>query len=841
MAKTVNEKLMSKVVKHRQFAVGVEKQIQRKLWAEVQKVRKDVVAKLAEATASGTMTKKDLDLLITDIRVRLDKGKDQLSQSLAEQLPPVYTAEEKITHELLRTTLPVVLAKKLVLRRTPIREVGDALKLPVHGVTYEKAIANMFDRLDRRISQTAEKAFAEEFHKQLLSGAKFSQAKRAAVNVADSLGGKIGEVSQLFTKQVNRDLKTIVNGHVQRALDQAQTKVFQDNSHLLQGVVYTATLDRLTCEVCAALDGTMYWMGKVPEGEAGRTFAEKPQLPMHPNCRCCYAPIVKSWQNQPVKRLSKPDKQILNGDIPRPKKYADWFAEQNKSTQVDILGPAKYQLWKSGQVKLSDMATMDRALTVGELEAKAGVQATKAAESIKEATATLPQDEIGALYDKYMVKADNFDGLLAEVIDGASKKVSQMDVMGKVWKYENPDLLVKGKSLAASVAKDAKELGIDPERFMTLLRGDIKMSTQHVAGTYLDQLKEAEKAIEGKVPQLKKMADGKMSLEELSSLKDQIIDQRLLPGAEWTSFSSQVAQMEADLKMATKNLLTAEGSQEQRKVLQIAKDILEDKAKMYKSIEDQIVTHNNHVEYWLNIAKAETKKLVEIEAKKNKAAIEKALKKQAKKSSKASVKETTKAFESATASDLEIGELEYRNWINSLDHREVDAFKMWTRKAYTQIRNMQLGRLNKVPVHMREVYQEYIDTMKKAVARAKPFEGDVYRGALMDPQKAAKLSAGQSLTFESFNSGSWNDSVAKAFMENSYREHFRSGRKPVRFRIKNKTGVRIEDVSEYSREGEVLLRPGARYIITEIEEKPFNIGPPGKTYLEIWMREVLPE
>jgi hypothetical protein len=373
--KTVNEKLASEIVRHRHLAIGVENDIQRKLWAEVRKAEKEVLARLVEATAKP-LNKHDIALLTTQIRVDLAEAQDKVTQELGKQLAGVAGAETSATGALLQATLPAVVAKKAVMRKMPVRVVDDILKMPVHGVTYKQAIRNMFGRLGAKIDKTAQDAFGEAFHKELLAGKTFGVAKKNALDASGILASKTGDISQLFTKGAQRDLKTIVHGHVQHTLDAAQTKVFQDNNHLLQGVVFTATLDRKTCSVCAGLDGTMYWMGKIPKGQSGLSFAEKPALPMHPGCRCCYAPIVKSWQDLPVDKVSKTDKtdkKVLDGDIPRPKKYEDWFAEQSKSTQVDILGPTKYELWKSGQVKLSDMAVMDKPLTVEELRAKAGL------------------------------------------------------------------------------------------------------------------------------------------------------------------------------------------------------------------------------------------------------------------------------------------------------------------------------------------------------------------------------------------------------------------------------------------------------------------------------------
>lgn len=46
-------------------------------------------------------------------------------------------------------------------------------------------------------------------------------------------------------------------------------------------LLYNAILDKKTCDKCASLDGNIYKIG------------QEPKLPIHPNCRCAYTPIIK--------------------------------------------------------------------------------------------------------------------------------------------------------------------------------------------------------------------------------------------------------------------------------------------------------------------------------------------------------------------------------------------------------------------------------------------------------------------------------------------------------------------------------------------------------------------
>jgi len=368
---SANEKLMGRIVRHRAMMIQVENGVMEELVQQLGQVRKEALDKLV-AASNEPLTKKGVESLVEEIRIDLTLAREDMTATLKDRLAEAFTAEEELAMTVFRGAVPMVVAKATNYQALALKRIDDILKMPVAGVSYEQAIANMFDRLGGQIDKLAQKAFAEGFQEALYSGKTMAQARGAGWAAAEKLQSNLGAARELFDKAVRKDLETIVHGHYQATIDKAQTSVYQQNRKLLQGVVFTATLDHKTCPICGALDGTVYWMDGIPEGEEGDVFERKPALPIHPHCRCTYAPIVKAFKSLPIddSKFSKASQKLLDGDIPKPDRYDAWFAKQSGTVQRDILGAGRYDLWKSGSVDLADLSKNGQVLTLDQLRGK---------------------------------------------------------------------------------------------------------------------------------------------------------------------------------------------------------------------------------------------------------------------------------------------------------------------------------------------------------------------------------------------------------------------------------------------------------------------------------------
>lgn len=145
---------------------------------------------------------------------------------------------------------------------------------------------------------------------------------------------------------------------IQSASNQAMGELYRRNRRVLSGVRWLATLDNRTCTQCGPLDGNQY------------PLDEGPRPPIHPQCRCVMAPVVR--------------KGILPGPEPEAPTWSRWITgefgglteAQVRRRQERVLGPTVSELIQSGAVAVSDLITTSgRRRNVGELTALAARRA----------------------------------------------------------------------------------------------------------------------------------------------------------------------------------------------------------------------------------------------------------------------------------------------------------------------------------------------------------------------------------------------------------------------------------------------------------------------------------
>lgn len=113
-------------------------------------------------------------------------------------------------------------------------------------------------------------------------------------------------------------MMTIARTEMLRTYREA-SRMQYEQSGVVTGYRRIAAHDADTCLACIALDGQEYETSELME--------------LHPNCRCAMIPVV----------FNMPPVEWLGGQ--------DWLDTQSEATQRGILGPARYDLYSSGQVR----------------------------------------------------------------------------------------------------------------------------------------------------------------------------------------------------------------------------------------------------------------------------------------------------------------------------------------------------------------------------------------------------------------------------------------------------------------------------------------------------------
>ena len=121
----------------------------------------------------------------------------------------------------------------------------------------------------------------------------------------------------------------------------AGQKAFAAENDLLNDLVWVATLDTRTSRYCTIRHG------KLINKELGGIGP-----PGHPNCRSISVPGI--YQIRRARELNKQlpnDELDIEGRIPDHETAAKWLTRQDQSTQLKVLGRARFELWKTGKFK----------------------------------------------------------------------------------------------------------------------------------------------------------------------------------------------------------------------------------------------------------------------------------------------------------------------------------------------------------------------------------------------------------------------------------------------------------------------------------------------------------
>ena len=121
-----------------------------------------------------------------------------------------------------------------------------------------------------------------------------------------------------------------------RAYREASRLSYEANSDVVEGWVWHSATDRRTCPACWGMHGSIHRADDRLDG--------------HPQCRCVMLPRTRSWGTL-LGDDSIPDTRptVESGTV--------LFGRLSAEEQQQILGPAAYQRYAAGEIRLDDMVT----------------------------------------------------------------------------------------------------------------------------------------------------------------------------------------------------------------------------------------------------------------------------------------------------------------------------------------------------------------------------------------------------------------------------------------------------------------------------------------------------
>lgn len=343
------------------YATGLQQQINTLLDSTEPKVRAEIERRLSVLAgpggyAFGHATNQQLAALtqsILDIRSgAIDQGftkvGDELSTLAVHEADHSDTVVNQFSPVRLDTTLPSATQLAAIVTTTPFQ--GRLLSTWADGLAQADAQRIM----DEVTVGMAQGLSTDNIIRNVLG--------TGALNGADGI-----------TQQTRRDAASVVQTAVATTANEARAAYVDANSDIIDSEVWVATLDGSTCEECAALDGTTY-----PAGEGD-------QPPAHFNCRCVRVPALNgevigtrpatSATEDQLAGLSEEDRAAkvaeLTGQVPASMSYQEWLSQQSAAFQDEVLGPARGELFRTGNFPLSRFINSNGdTLTLDELKAK---------------------------------------------------------------------------------------------------------------------------------------------------------------------------------------------------------------------------------------------------------------------------------------------------------------------------------------------------------------------------------------------------------------------------------------------------------------------------------------
>lgn len=274
--------------------------------------------------------------------------------ALATQNEAVRAATASYTADLVASeveTVQAALARALrgtgidILPTPSERALALVRRTPMLGLTPAQWLVGAF-RGDRdRVIQA--------FRQGLADGLSPTDIRNAVIGTP-SLGRRDGvrQVSRNALGMTNQTLTTHTNAITSSA-------VYETNERVVEDERWVAMLDGKTSPLCRGLDGKVF-----PVGE-GRF------PPAHPNCRSGRIPILKGLEALPTAEgqfLPSSVADRLDGQPPKALTYGDWLRQRSERFQIQVLGPTRHRLWRTGNVSMDRFVNdRGRLLSIPEL------------------------------------------------------------------------------------------------------------------------------------------------------------------------------------------------------------------------------------------------------------------------------------------------------------------------------------------------------------------------------------------------------------------------------------------------------------------------------------------
>ncbi|MEA3537602.1 MAG: phage minor head protein [Pseudomonadota bacterium] len=241
-----------------------------------------------------------------------------LAAALVEKIERIAVAEAEWTREAINFASGIAID---VVLPGPAMLTAAVLETPIDGVLLEDIV--------KRLDAATKNALAQAIRIGVVEGETIPQITRRVRTVMKT------------TRSTAEGVARTAVGHISNA---ARARTYAENTDILKGVQWVATLDTRTCLRCQSLDGKVY-----PLDRGARP-------PRHISCRCTTVPVLKSWREMGLDADDMPagTRASMNGQVSGSITYNDWLKRMPAAVQDEALGKTRAALFRGGSLSISD-------------------------------------------------------------------------------------------------------------------------------------------------------------------------------------------------------------------------------------------------------------------------------------------------------------------------------------------------------------------------------------------------------------------------------------------------------------------------------------------------------
>ncbi len=353
---SVNDKILDEIIGHSVDLQRLEASVKLRIRKELKKLEKGLVDELNNSN-------------IWDARREQTRQK-RLKALLKQTKETIKSAYKTISKEHLATLTGVAsLAEKQA-----VKAINKAINFELTSVSMSKqmlkAIASdtLFEGAPSkewwaRKGEAFHARFADTIRQGMMRG---DDTKTITINLMGTAKNKFkdGALAPNY-----RSAEALVRTSIQSVANEARLMTYADNDDVIKEIEWVSTLDSRTTQTCMALDG-LKW--KNPSREPVGHSTPFVGTTAHWGCRSTQVPVTKSWEELGAKgdfnEIPESTRASMDGQVSSKLSYEGWLKGKSESFQREALGAKKFDLWKKGELKFTDMVNQSgNALTVEQI------------------------------------------------------------------------------------------------------------------------------------------------------------------------------------------------------------------------------------------------------------------------------------------------------------------------------------------------------------------------------------------------------------------------------------------------------------------------------------------